>query len=484
MLRKDLLGLRPSAVAVQGGCRPLVPLPRKCRRLVAMHPSFVAVLLVALAACARPHPPAETASRPSSAQSSPAQPPSDAPLETRTGPPLLAVPSSFALELVESWPLETSLDHKDLRDAKEVWPELFGNAKERIDLAQFYASNAPGSALEKCVQAIEAAAARGVKVRFLAEEKFYKTYPETLDRLARARGVEVRRFFVRRVMGGVLHAKYFVIDSREAYLGSQNFDYRSLEHIQELGVRLRVPAAVRALQDLFEMDWAFAGGVEQSARVAPPEGGYGFPSPIASADVPAAEARASMQTRGAVTLVASPKGFLPDEKLWDLPALVRLIDSSKRSVRVQLLTYRSRTRGETFPDLEDALLRAAARGARVELLLSNWSLRKGTIEPLQKLHAPPGLTIKILSVPEWSGGFIPFARVAHAKYLVVDGERAWVGTSNWERDYFFQSRNVGVLIDGGPLPARLDAFFRDGWEGPYAAALDPQRTYEPPRVAK
>src|SRR5262245_688460 len=81
------------------------------------------------------------------------------------------------IELVESPPLETTLDHADLRNADAVWIEMIAGAKSTLDFAEFYCSNQPGSRLEAVVQALEAAAARGVKIRFLAEEKFYKTYP-------------------------------------------------------------------------------------------------------------------------------------------------------------------------------------------------------------------------------------------------------------------------------------------------------------------
>lgn len=392
--------------------------------------------------------------------------PAPPPLETRAGPGLYASASQVPVELVESWPVETSLDHKDLRDAEDVWLEQITGAKRSLDFAEFYASNQAGSSLEKIVVAVEAAAARGVKVRWLGEEKFYKTYPETMDRLGRAAGAEVRRFNVSKVMGGVLHAKYFLVDGAEGYLGSQNFDWRSLEHIQELGVRVREPTVVAALRDVFELDWALSAG-------APP------PRPTVTA------AHFPVKTElGALTFVASPKGHLPDEALWDLPRLVQLIDGAVSSVRVQLLTYRTRGRGGTFTELEDALKRAAARGVKVELLVSHWTKRKSTIGGLKALHAPPGLTVKILTVPPFSGGHVPFARVVHAKYLVIDGKSAWVGTSNWEKDYFTKSRNVGLIIEGGPLPARLDAFFADGWSGPYVETLDPNQDYAAPLVGE
>jgi phosphatidylserine/phosphatidylglycerophosphate/cardiolipin synthase-like enzyme len=361
---------------------------------------------------------------------------------------------------VETAPVETTLDHPEIRDAWEVWPEMIGRAAARIDLAEFYASEEAPSRLTPVIAALEEAVKRGVRVRFLADAGFYTTYPEVLDRLA-ARGVQLRRFEVKKVMGGVLHAKYFVVDGREAFLGSQNFDWRALQHIQELGVRFRQPDAVRALEDVFELDWALAAG----APAPRPSGAYDFPQ--------------HTQDGAEVTLLASPKGFLPDEKLWDLPGLVELIDSARRSVRVQLLTYRG---GEELPELQDALVRAARRGVSVQLLLSDWELRPRTLEPLRELD--PGIAVRILTIPPASAGFIPFARVAHAKYCVVDGARGWVGTSNWERDYFYKSRNVGLLIDGGGLPGQLEAFFAGNWSSRYAAPFDRAKEYRPPRISR
>ena len=354
-----------------------------------------------------------------------------------------AAPPAQPVELVESWPLETTLDHADVRDAAEVWPEMIAAAHARIDLAEFYVSNGPR--LEPVIAALEQASARGVRVRIIADLKFSETYPETLDRLA-AHGAVVRRW--KPPTGGVLHAKYFVIDGREAYLGSQNFDWRSLEQIQELGVRFRVPDDVRALEDIFETDWALAGGAPAETR-SKPSTPYEF---------------------GTTTLIASPRGLLPDERRWELPALVELLDSARRTIKVQVLTYRA-----DIPELRAALDRASGRGVHIQLLISNWVLRHP-----ENLDGLPG-EVRILSIPLLSTGFIPFARVSHAKFCVVDGERAWVGTSNWEHDYFYQSRNVGLLLDGGPLPKRLDAFFEQDWSSPYATSI---AAAPAPRVGK
>ncbi len=390
----------------------------------------------------------------------------------QAAPPRFWASSAPPLQLVESSPVETHLDHPDIPDAKDIWPEMIDRARSTLDFAEFYASNQAGSRLERVIQAIEAAADRGVVVRFVAEDKFYQTYPQTLDRLAARAGIQVRRYRVAELMGGVLHAKYFIVDGGEAYLGSQNFDWRSLEHIQELGVALRVRSVVNALADVFETDWALAGGASPDTRVRTHVSQNRFPAVVEEQGQPLR-----------IIPVFSPRGWLPDETLWDLPRLVQLLDSARRSIRVQVLTYRAQKEDGTmvFPELESALRRAAGRGVAVELLAANWSKRKGTIEGLQRLHSPPGITVKLVEIPQWSGGWIPFARVIHAKYLVVDGERCWIGTSNWERDYFFHSRNVGLIIESALLADRLARFFEDGWQSSYAAPVDPNAKYEAPR---
>jgi phosphatidylserine/phosphatidylglycerophosphate/cardiolipin synthase-like enzyme len=379
------------------------------------------------------------------------------------------------LVLVESSPVETTLDHADIPDAWRVWPEMISSATRSLDIEQFYVSNAPGSRLEPVLQAIEAAVERGVRVRLLVDEKFVKQYPEPLERLA-ARRVEVRRMDTAKSMGGVQHAKFFIVDGREAFFGSQNFDWRALEHIQELGLRVRVPEVVRALGAIFESDWALASSAAPTTPVAT--------APQAAGAPPSFPAHFAGETVR-VTPAFSPRGYLPDSSTWDLPQMVGLIDGAKRSVRVQVLTYRAKARnGEEFRELEDALKRASARGVKVELMVSDWSKPSGTIEGLQALHAPPGLTVKLVTIPRWSGGFIPFARVVHAKYMVVDGEAAWMGTSNWERDYFTQTRNVGLVIEGAAFARQLERFFSDTWSSAYAAEVDPKATYTPPPISQ
>jgi len=158
-----------------------------------------------------------------------------------------------------------------------------------------------------------------------------------------------------------------------------------------------------------------------------------------------------------------------------------MIDGAKSSVRVQLLTYKMIGR-EYWSELELALRRAAARDVSVQLLVADWCKRSGTIEGLQSLEVVPNFEIKLVTIPRWSGGYIPYARVVHAKYMVVDGAHAWIGTSNWERSYFYESRNVGLIVDGAAFASKLEQVFKDGWTAPYATLVDPCAMYEAPKI--
>jgi phosphatidylserine/phosphatidylglycerophosphate/cardiolipin synthase-like enzyme len=367
--------------------------------------------------------------------------------------PVPPAPAPPAFELVESTPVEAGLDHPDIPDAARVWLEMIAGARRSIDLAQFYASNHQPSALEPVVAALEAAIARGVRVRFLAEQGFVQTYPDTLDRLTRA-GATVRAIDFKALPGGggILHAKYFVVDDRDAFFGSQNFDWRALEHNYELGARVREPAFVAGLAAIFAADWAAAGHEPAPALAAPP-------------------------ARGPITLVASPPARLPGVG-YDLPRIVALLDGATRSIAVEALGYRA---GD-WDALEAPLKRAAARGVEVQLLFADWSKRARTIAGLQALARVPHIAIRLTTIPAWSGGFVPFARVTHAKALIVDGARGWLGTSNWEADYFTKSRNVGAIIEDPAIAGQLARFFTTLWTSRYAVPVDPDATYTPPRI--
>jgi len=375
-----------------------------------------------------------------------------------------------SIELVESWPLETTLDHKDIADAADVWLDMLGRAEKSLELSEFYLVTSPESKLEPILAAVEAAAERGVKVRILVDLKFYGNEPALVDRLSLNPAIALQKYDVGALMGGVQHSKYFIVDGKEVYMGSQNFDWRSLEHIHEMGVHLRSAELARPFVELFAADWALASGTPKSA-LPPVSSPYTAPL-VADFNGVSVE----------VTPVFSPKGWLVDEATWDLPQIIALIDAAKTRVRVQVMSYSTSNYDKTtFFELDEALRRAAARGVKVELMVADWSKKAYAIKMLVELQAQ-GADVKLVTIPQFSGGFIPFARVIHSKYMTVDDHVSWIGTSNWSGDYFYQSRNVGLIVEGAAFTQSLDVVFNDLWSSSYAETLDPNATYEAPRI--
>lgn len=388
----------------------------------------------------------------------------------KASPP--TAPPVPGLLLAETVPVETTLDDPAIADAGDLWVDLFRSATERIDLEQFYVSPSPtgDGQLQPVLAALEAAAGRGVPVRMLADARFAKTYPDTLEALGALDGIEVRIYDMKPVRGGVQHAKFFRVDDA-VWLGSQNFDWRSLEHIHELGVLVREPRAAQDLGAVFEQDWALAGG-----GPVPPAG-----DPAPDTDGP--EDTAYAGTTVTVEAVASPGDLLPPGVDWDLPHLLSMIEQAETRVRVQLLSHAVVGYDrEAWPVLDQALRDAAARGVEVQLMVSDWSKKGKKLAVVKDLARVDNLTVKFVVIPDWSGGFIDFARTIHSKYMTVDGQRAWLGTSNWSKDYFHKSRNVGVVVDGAPFAADLDRVFSRIWDSPYAETVDPEGTYTPRKV--
>ncbi len=371
------------------------------------------------------------------------------------------------ISLVETTPVATVLGSPEIPETPEIWLEMIEGARESIDICHFYLHAREGDLLTPIIHAIEDAAARGIRVRFLAGQKFQATYPELIERFAEDPHIDMVVWNMIDMTGGVQHSKYMVIDGEDTYLGSANFDWRAMEHIQELGLRIHSERFGRSLLDVFDHDWAVAQGQE------PPVISDSEPDLAIDCLMDSSQVRGKHDRWVTLRPAYSPTGLLPEESTWDLPKLKAMIDGAQKTLYLQVLTLDLVDYdGKHFEELEDALIRAAARGVRVRILVADWCDRKGVIEGLRDLAALEGIGVRLVTIPEHSGGHIPFARVIHAKYLVADHKESWLGTSNWERGYFFKSRNVGVMMTGDGMADRLEHFFRTNWFSSYAVDAD------------
>jgi phosphatidylserine/phosphatidylglycerophosphate/cardiolipin synthase-like enzyme len=380
-------------------------------------------------------------------------------------------PSLADIELVESIPAGTTLDNADIRNTREVWLEMIGRAKRTLDIEQFYISSKPGTSLEDVLIAIRKAANRGVKVRVIADAGMYRTYPESVDGLGGYPDIEARRIDFHAAAGGIQHAKYFIVDGNEVFVGSQNFDWRSLEHIHELGLRIRNQRFVSAYSDVFELDWQIAAMTpKQMKAIKVSSKRFGVPVRLGG----------NAGDDAAVLPTYSPVGLIPDPTRWDETAIVELINGAQKTLTLQFLSYSPFVRGSApYTAIDGAIRKAAKRGVTVRMIVSDWEKGSPSVRALEELSALPHIDVAFTSIPEWSGGYIPFARVEHVKFIVADSETFWLGTSNCEKGYYYGSRNLGVICVSKRLAGRLAAVFQKSWDSSYRELITEKGKYAP-----
>ncbi|WP_455927926.1 phospholipase D-like domain-containing protein [Pseudomonas capeferrum] len=374
-------------------------------------------------------------------------------------------------ELVHTVPVDTQLGTADLRQPGPVWIGLFDGAKSRIDIGQFYAADHPGSVMDKVIEHLEAAGKRGVKIRFLLEEKGVRlSEASTLERLKAIPNLTFRILPYGKLSGGIIHAKYMVVDGKQGFIGSQNFDWRSLEHIHETGLLISDANVVAQTQAIFDQDWQAQAALTDNKPV---------PLPAAGA----------LPARTGNYLVASPQRYNPPGVGDSQLELPRLLGEAKKEVRVQLLDYAPLSYGPDrtrpyYAMIDNAVRAAAARGVSIKLMVSNWNTEALELPYLKSLAVLPNVEVKIVTLPEAKQGFIPYARVIHSKTMEIDGQVAWVGTSNWLGGYFDNSRNLEVVMRSEAMAKRVGDLHEQLWDGPYAKALEVTSEYPQPHPGK
>ena len=385
-------------------------------------------------------------------------------------------------QIVESVPEATSYGEPGVPRTQTVWLDMIRGAKHSIDIAAFYFSDKPGSALSPVLDALVERAGAGIKVRILVDQSFLKTNHVDVDRLRKAPGIEVRVLPVDALTGGVLHAKYMVVDDESVFVGSQNWDWRALEQIHEIGARIRNSRFAQTFAAAFDFDWEIAEHPDlPKAAIAA----------IRAPDfAPAtAEDPVLLDARSSEPLIAfpafSPPSLMPAWVTSEEPALVRMIEASQHQLRIQVMTFSAiRHYGPRgwWPEIDSAIRDAAARGVQVHIIVADWALREPMEAYLKSLAVLPNITVKFSHLPQAPEGFIPYARVKHAKYAVADDRSVYIGTGNWEWSYFHTTVDASVFVEGaGPAKTLTDIFDRD-WNGPYVTTLEPGKEYTEPRT--
>jgi phosphatidylserine/phosphatidylglycerophosphate/cardiolipin synthase-like enzyme len=251
---------------------------------------------------------------------------------------------------------------------------------------------------------LAAAAHRGVKVRVILNagpDGEDEAENEGALRYLRAHGVLVRWS---PSYFALTHQKSITIDGRRSLVMTLNLTSRYYANTRDFAIWDERPADVAAIESVFEADW----------------GGRMINPPTGSGD-----------------LLWSPGAQ---------GALVALIDGAHTSVDVE-------NEEMADPPIIAALCGAARRGVRVRGVMtyeSEWARAFSTL-------ARCGVSIRVYH------GETPI--YIHAKLLVVDGARAYVGSENFSYDSLERNRELGIITTSATIVRSLEATFAGDYRG-------------------
>ena len=243
-------------------------------------------------------------------------------------------------------------------------------------------------------------------------------------------------------------------------MGSQNFDWRALNQIHEIGLRVTDSQVNSNLEQIFEKDWSSSVDVSTSS--------------VAGASALFSEFLMLGMGSDAsdVFVAASPASVNPAGIPDSLSTIEGILGSAKQTIRIQVMEYTTSVYGgsKSWKDLDNAIRAAAKRGVQVQLMVDVSDLKSGS-KDLSALAKLANVEVMSITIPQWSGGPIDYARLIHSKYMVVDGAVGWVGSENWSEDYFMDTRDVGLVIRAQPQVSQLNQVFDQVWGSSYGSRI-------------
>ncbi|MEW5950298.1 MAG: hypothetical protein GX447_00845 [Elusimicrobia bacterium] len=364
----------------------------------------------------------------------------------------------------ESVPSETIYGSSLTLRPLEVWLDMINSAKKTLDIEQFYVESEKGKEMEPIIKAVRKKAREGVKVRAIFDKAMLKTSKKYLF-LFKGKNMSYRIIDFKKIGGGVQHSKFFIVDGKEVYVGSQNFDWRSLSQIREFGFRIKSEKAAADFMKIFESDWAGAKNPKKDS----------FKEIKTDISCENPQKGVLLGKEVSYCLAFSPAGGkYPSE----INEILKIINSAKKEISAQVMTYSDKKK---FYELEEAFLYAAQREVKVRLIFSDWALGEKKDSALRKLCGKKNIEIKISSIPVSSRGFVPFSRVEHLKYLTADGDMLIASTSNWGKDYFYETRGAAVIIKGETAGLLGKDLFETAWKSPYVFDFECTKQYQAKR---
>ncbi|QBE62905.1 phospholipase D-like domain-containing protein [Pseudoduganella lutea] len=148
-----------------------------------------------------------------------------------------------------------------------------------------------------------------------------------------------------------------------------------------------------------------------------------------------------------------------------------LFDNAKTDIAIGQF-YAAGKPGAPFEKVIDRLAAAGKRGVKIRFLLDKKGVNLSDAATLDRLRAIPNLEMRILDFSQLTGNGI-----IHAKYVIADGKRAFVGSQNFDWRAFTHIHETGLLVDDAAIVGQVRAIFEQDWSA--QAQLAQGRTVAP-----
>ena len=368
--------------------------------------------------------------------------------------------SASSVEVVQSFPIETTLQVPGIAQTQQVWLDIVNSATTTLDIEQYYINNVAGESLDPIITAIKTAAARGVQVRIILDSAFYGENSSEATDLTNVPNIDLRQVDF---SPGIMHSKYMVADAKNAYTGSANMDWLALSHIHEMGLHTIDTTIAASLESIFDRDWPKATELPQAKK----------PSLFSTLRAFLTRRKPKAGLPG-FQVVASPKQANPSGISDTLSSITALMNNAKHSLKIQVYQYTTAPyskQGPAWTALDTVVRAAANRGVQVELMVDATVMSAKSKLDLQALAKLKNVQVKAVTIPQWSGGPLQYARLIHSKYFVIDGTSAWLGSENWIDSYFLNTRNVGITVQDVTTAGQVEQVFDNVWNSAYGVAI-------------
>jgi phosphatidylserine/phosphatidylglycerophosphate/cardiolipin synthase-like enzyme len=378
--------------------------------------------------------------------------------------------SSFDAEAFDLTGSVTAVLSPDAGDAPLL--RFLGSARTTIEVSVYTFAS------ERIASVLADAARRDVRIRVLLDGGPVGGIPAEEHNITH--GLAGAGVDIRWLTGGpdvvkryrFLHAKYAIVDSRAAWVGSENFGDAGFPSgrtgnrgwsvvVEDAGLATRLQAVFEADFDPRRRDSIPLETVSDHPLPPPPA------LPAWSGSPPSGPRRARLMIG-------------PDTSL-DPDGVVRMFASARDRISLEAFYLEDAWRGAPSPFLE-AAFEAARRGIAVRILLDgSWSSvqpESGTNdETLARINdrAKAGqlpLEVRLLE-PRGS------IERLHNKGVVVDGHTVLVSSMNWALGSATENREIGILLEDDAVARFFEAAFNADWEGRSTSGSDLLRFEDP-----